>query len=259
MKNEQTFNLGIQSYCLKEINDYDGIANILKTVGMNYLEIYPGHLSYKDSDEKKKQAFKIFEDNNIKINAYGAEFFNNDEKINRKILEFARSYNIDVISAIIEPSSMSLVDDLAKEYNIKLAIHNHGFDYPYAQIKDFKKLFSETSNNIGLCLDTAHLFEVNENPLEAAEIFKDRLYGVHLKEFDFDENNKIKYYPNGLAKDKVIGSGKLDLVSFLQILKEQKYSGFLSLEFENVDANEDHVIKIKENISAYNKALEKTK
>lgn len=259
MKTDSFFKLGIQSYCLKEVLDFSDIIDILKKVGLGFLEIYPGHLSFKDDIKKKKSAFKIFKDNNIKISAYGCEFFNNDINKNSKIFKFANSYEIGLISAIIEPDSMKLVDSLAKEYNIKLAIHNHGFDYPYSQIEDFKKLFSETSEHIGICLDTAHLFEVNEDPVNAVKVLKDRLYGVHLKEFEFDKNGNIVFNSNGLAKDKVIGSEKLDLIKFLQILKNQDFRGFMSLEFEDVGPEKDHVSKIKENVKAFNNAYKQLK
>lgn len=251
---EYKFKLGIQSYCLKEITNFLNIAKILKKVEINYLEIYPGHLSYKDSKEKKDLVFDILNENNIKVNSYGVEFFSSNENNNRKIMEFAKFYDIKTISSMImDQNAIKLIDRLCNEYDIKLAIHNHGFEHPYASINEIKNLFLETSKNIGLCLDTAHLIEVNDDPLEAIKIFKDRLYGIHLKEFDYDKKGNLIIKSDGTPKDTIIGKGKLDLVSFLKLLKDQSFDGFMSLEFEYIDELEDHISKVMENIKEFNK------
>jgi sugar phosphate isomerase/epimerase len=50
------------------------------------------------------------------------------------------------------------------------------------------------------------------------------LYGVHLKDFVFDEK--------GNHRDVIIGKGGLDLPLFVEKLKGISFDGYMSLEYE---------------------------
>jgi sugar phosphate isomerase/epimerase len=54
--------------------------------------------------------------------------------------------------------------------------------------------------------------------------YGDRLYGVHLKDFVFDDQ--------GNHEDVIIGTGGLDLPEFLRRLKGVGFDGYMSIEYE---------------------------
>jgi sugar phosphate isomerase/epimerase len=85
-------------------------------------------------------------------------------------------------------------------------------------------LFHRTSPHVGLCLDTGWMLDSGENPLEVARKFRDRLYGVHMKDFVFDRAGK--------PEDVVTGTGNLDLDGLASFLVEMDFDGYLSIEFE---------------------------
>ena len=68
------------------------------------------------------------------------------------------------------------------------------------------------------------MLDSGEDPLQVAERFKERLYGVHIKDFVFDRDGK--------PRDVVVGTGNLDLQGLMHYLKSIDYQGFVTLEYE---------------------------
>jgi sugar phosphate isomerase/epimerase len=83
-------------------------------------------------------------------------------------------------------------------------------------VKDHHKL-------IGLCNDTGHLIRAEQDPVEACHVFKDRLYGVHFKDF---KRVGEKF------EDCILGEGLLDVDALTKTLMGMNYRGSLSLEYE---------------------------
>ncbi|MDE0043549.1 MAG: TIM barrel protein, partial [Candidatus Poribacteria bacterium] len=62
------------------------------------------------------------------------------------------------------------------------------------------------------------------DPVEMAEKYRDRLHGVHLKDFIFARD--------GHPEDTVIGEGNLRLDALIQLLSDTGYDQFLTIEYE---------------------------
>jgi sugar phosphate isomerase/epimerase len=106
-------------------------------------------------------------------------------------------------------------------------------------------MLEQTSERIGLCLDTAWLLDAGGDPLEALAKFGPRVYGVHLKDFTFDAD--------GNHEDVIIGTGELDLPRFLEELQKMGFDGYMSLEYEG-DADAP-IPSVKECVQALSNAL----
>jgi sugar phosphate isomerase/epimerase len=91
------------------------------------------------------------------------------------------------------------------------------------------QVFKNTSDRIGLCLDTAWAMHAHEDPIAMAEQFGDRLYGLHIKDFVFDRA--------GQHKDVVVGTGNLDLGKLNATLKAVDFDGVAVLEYEGDVSN----------------------
>jgi sugar phosphate isomerase/epimerase len=122
------------------------------------------------------------------------------------------------------PAAFDLADDLAEEYGIKLAIHNHGGRHWLGNSQTLRSILGMTGDQIGLCLDTAWALDAGENPLKMIEEFGPRLYGIHIKDFVFDRARK--------PEDVVVGSGNLDLARLLSTLETANFNGYAVLEYE---------------------------
>jgi inosose dehydratase len=119
---------------------------------------------------------------------------------------------------------LGLVEKKVKEYDIKVAIHNHGPDnklFPspasaYEKIKDLDK-------RIGLCIDVGHTQRSGIDPSDAVEKFADRLLDLHLK----DESSATA---EGTTVE--MGRGVIDLVKLMRTLEKVGYSNIAAFEYE---------------------------
>lgn len=239
------FRLGIQSYCFRKFLALEELVGALKEAGLSYVEIWPRHIPADADPAEQDRALGTLRENGITVDSYGVVRFGADEAANRKVLEFCRKAGVRAVSADPDPDALELAQRLCDEYDINLAVHNHGRKHRYGRCDQLDKLFAETSPRIGLCLDTAWLLDVGEDPVEAAERYGERLYGVHLKDFVFDEE--------GRPEDVIVGTGGLDLPAFMAKLRDLNFSGYLSLEYEGDPENP--LPKVKECIAAVRKVL----
>jgi sugar phosphate isomerase/epimerase len=170
----------------------------------------------------------------VRLAAWGVQGFDADEAKSRKVFEFAKAANVRVISADPAPDSFAVLDKLVEEYNINIAIHNHGPGHRYDKIADITKAIDGHNRRIGVCIDTGHFLR-----------FGDRTYGVHLKD----------------VKDKKtfteIGKGDLRTADFLKELQKAKYNRVIALEYE--EHEKDPAPYIEECLTAVKAAIEKTK
>jgi len=148
----------------------------------------------------------------------------NDEANVRRAFQYAKDCDLPTIVCSPHPDSMSILDKMVKEYDIKIAIHNHGpedkrFPSPY----DVWKAVTPYDKRIGLCIDVGHTARAKVNPAEAILKCRDRLYDLHFKDIESTE-------PNGGTIQA--GRGVLDLSSILQSLMKIKYANLLSVEYE---------------------------
>ena len=219
--------LGAQSYCFRHFKDNATVIAKLKECGLDRIELCGVHADFTD-ESSFDSVIQEYSDAGVTITSIGVQGFKNDDANERKFFEFARRAGAKVISASFDintvPEAFDTASKLADEFDINLAIHNHGgYDW-LGNAPTLRNVFSKTSERIGLCLDTAWALQAGHDPLQFAEEFSSRLYGLHIKDFVFDRAGK--------GEDVVVGTGNLDLPKLFEILKSQNYSGYAVLEYE---------------------------
>ncbi len=134
---------------------------------------------------------------------------------------------------VVEPGQMSIWDnleELVKEYDIKLAVHNHGLGSPYGKPETVKKVLDSRDSRIGVCLDVGH---VTGAGFDAAKVFREyngRVYDIHLKDKKVDEVNGKK-----VINDVMIGTGQANYKALFAELKKAHWDGILAIETDNGD------------------------
>lgn len=230
-------NLGIQSYCFRKFNNTIDIINLCKSIGVEAIELCGIHIDVNNPSDN----VKLYQNNSIKISSYGCHTFGNNEALDQQVMEFAVANNIDAISSNFSLDKLDYMEKLCEKYQVKAAIHNHGRRHILGSVFTLETIFSKTSKNIGLCLDTAWMIDSGEEPCAVAQKFADRLYGLHLKDFIFDRAGK--------PEDVIVGDGNLDLTKLLDFLVSIDYSGYLTLEYEgNPDNPVESLLKCVEKI-----------
>ncbi|MBI4026041.1 MAG: sugar phosphate isomerase/epimerase [Verrucomicrobia bacterium] len=239
--------LGVQSYCFRAFKKNEEVAGLVKKCGLSMIELCAVHLDFTDKT-KWAEVIDLYRSHGIRIGSIGVQRFQNDAKLEKNFFEFVKRAGAKVISADFAidsvPSSYRTAEKLAEEYDVNLAIHNHGGRHWLGAAAMLCNVFANTSPRIGLCLDTAWALDSGEDPIKMAVDFGERLYGVHIKDFVFDRARK--------HRDVVVGSGNLDLKKLLVVLKKSRSCASTVLEYEG-DVN-NPVPALRKCVAAVRKA-----
>lgn len=233
--------VGIQSWCFRGLNGNKGVIAALKECNIGRLEICGIHVDAADKHQVE-EVIGLYKDNNISFNSFGIDLFPNDEAKVKPLFEFAKKTGISALGADPDPDAFGLLESLCNEYSVKLAIHNHGRHHRYGKTSQLKEVFGRTSKNIGLCLDTGWALDAGEDPVRMVDEFSGRLYGIHFKDFNFNES--------GAVLETLLGEGMLDLEGLAAALKKTGFKGFATIEYEGDEDNPvPGIKKCIENIS----------
>lgn len=155
----------------------------------------------------------------------------NDEAKLRKIFDNVRAAGMATMICKPEPAALPLLDKLVKEYDQRLAIHNHGpEDKVFPSPDHVWRAIEPFDARIGFCIDVGHAARAGADPADVLRKYAARLYDVHMK----DSVALV-----GAVKDlpMEIGAGHLDIRGMLRALLDIKYSGVVSFEYEKPTGN----------------------
>jgi sugar phosphate isomerase/epimerase len=214
--------MGIQTYTLRSLSFEKALDTIANDLKLKTVEIFPGHHPGKSPQQVKDMLDK----RNLRCVAYGVVPFKKDADFNRKFFEIGKTLGIRSLSCDPDRDAFDTLDKQVEEYGIAAAIHPHGPGAKWVEIKQIHDAVKDHHKLIGLCNDTGHLIRAGQDPVEACHVFKDRLHGVHFKDF----KRKGKDW-----EDCVLGDGELKVDELTKTLLAMKYDGPLSLEYEGGD------------------------
>lgn len=218
------FQVGIQSYSLRAFG-VDGAIEKVAGLGLHWIEFFRGHFPPTGDREKIREMVDKLAKHEISISAHGVQSFTKNHAENENFFKFAKLAGFKNLSANPSPDSFESLDKLVKQYDLRIAIHNHGPGHQYDKAEDVKKTVGNWDRRIGFCADLGHYIRSGEDPVKVIHTLGDRLYGIHLK--DFDKQAKQ-------AKGVILGKGFLDVEGVFKALKAVKFpaDGALSLEYE---------------------------
>jgi sugar phosphate isomerase/epimerase len=223
------FPVGVQSYSLRNFNVVEAVRHV-QGMGVRYAEFYSKHLALDANDATIQETKKLLADAGIQLAGHGVNGFTKDHAKNEKIFEFAKRAGIRNITADPSPDSFDSLDKLVAQYNIRIAIHNHGPGHRYDKLAQVVKAVRDRHPLIGVCVDTGHVIRTKEDPVKWVRELGPRVFATHIKD-------DIKQ--DGGSQNVVIGKGNLDVVGVFQALKDIKFpaDGDLALEYEANPAN----------------------
>jgi sugar phosphate isomerase/epimerase len=241
--------LGIQIYSLRGF-PVDVALDHTKNLGFEEVEFFSGMFPLTASDEEIQKMVQKVKGLGLRISAHGVNGFTKDAEANRKVFEFAKKAGVKNISAAPTPDSMDSLNDLVKEFDIRIAIHNHGPSDRFNKVVDVLRAIEGRDPRIGACADLGHFIRSGEKPVDVIRALAGRLYGVHLKDFA-----EMKESTRGV----ILGQGHLDCAAVFDAMIQAKFpaDGALSLEYE--ENPKDPIEDIRQCVAAAKTAMTKAK
>lgn len=238
------FRMGLQSYSLRAFG-VEGALQKIQELPLHWVEFFKGHYPVTPDKEKIQAMTDLLKKHDLSISAHGVQGFGADQKANRNMFLFAKWAGIRNISANPTEASFAQLHDLVQEFDIRIAIHNHGPDALYDKAQQTLDAVEKWDKRIGFCADLGHYIRSGEDPVAVVNLLGERLYGVHLK--DFAEKKKKTH-------GVILGKGHLDVEGVFRALKKVNFpnDGALSLEYE--ESKEDPIAEIKECLAVASKA-----
>ncbi len=247
--------LGVQSYTFHRFTFQEAVDKA-QELGLNYMEVYYGQplgkdiegtMDFKMDKATQKEVLKYAKSKGVKIKASGVVICK-DEAEWEQLFQFADAMGIEIITCEPEYKHLKFVDQLANKYKIDVAIHNHPKPSNYWSPELFMKAVDGLSDRIGACADVGHWKRMGIDPVEGLKQYGSRLKSLHFKDI------KEKVEGEAEQHDVIWGTGILPLKDMLEVLKEEKFEGLFSIEYEyNWD---NSVPDIKKNIAYFNQVVD---
>lgn len=227
------FLIGAQSWSFRKFTLIESIAKNA-AAGGTVMELFPGQKISSDTGDA------VFDQNispallekirielarhHIRATAIGVINPGHTEAAWRKTFDVAKSLGVLAINTE-NIGDLDLLEKLAKEYDIKVGIHNPPArpGYNLWNPEYVLGLVKERDPHIGACADTGHWVRSGLKPSDCLRILKGRIVSSHLKDLNaFDPG----------AHDVRYGTGVCDIRGILKEFKAQGFTGPISVEYE---------------------------
>ena len=221
--------LGVASYSMRKF-PLDQTLEMAKTLGVKYMTFKDVHVPRTDPPEVTRTLRAKIEAAGITIMGGGTiDIPNNDPVQIKKEFEYAKNAGFPLIYISPVPEALDTLEHLAKEYDIKVAIHNHGpEDKKWPRPQDAYAALKSRDKRLGLCIDVGHTLRTGTDPVKSCRECRDRLYDMHVKDLAgaTDKESQV-----------AVGRGVIDFPALFRTLIDIGYQGQVGLEYEiNADA-----------------------
>ena len=217
--------LGLASYTFRNFTRAQLIAFMrqLRVTGLNAKDV-KDHLPIDPAAEA--QALADYAAAGIQLHAAGAIYFpkDDDDDIRAKF-DYCKRAGIRVIVAgDPAPATLPRIEKFVKEYDIRIAIHNHGpEDKIFPSPLDVLKAVKDMDPRMGCCIDVGHCVRAGTDVIEAIHAAGPRLFNIHMKDLTSFTSKESQV---------AVGDGKMPIRGIFQALIAIKYPGWVDLEYE---------------------------
>ncbi|MGD0733414.1 MAG: sugar phosphate isomerase/epimerase [Terracidiphilus sp.] len=217
--------LGLASYTFRNFTRAQliGFMKQLYVTDLNCKDT-KDHLPMDPADEAK--ALADYAAAGISLHAAGTIYFQKDEDADiRRKFEYCKRAGIPVIVAgDPTPAILPRIEKFVKEYDIRIAIHNHGpEDKLWPSPLDVLKAVKSLDPRIGCCIDVGHAARAGTDVVQAIHTVGPRLFNMHMKDLtDFKSKES----------QVAVGEGIMPVRGIFEALIATRYKGFVDLEYE---------------------------
>ncbi len=214
--------LGLASYTFHKFGLDETIA-MAQRLGLTNIALKSMHLPLDSSAQEIKAATDKIKQAGLTLYGAGVIYMKTPQEVDQAF-EYAKQAGMGVIIGVPAYNLLERVNKKVQEYDIKLAIHNHGpGDDVYASPTAAYEKVKNLDPRMGLCMDIGHTQRIGEDPAALAEKYQDRLFDVHLKDVTTSTGEGVPLE---------VGRGVIDIPGFLRVLKRINYGGVVAFEYE---------------------------
>ena len=217
--------LGLASYTFRNFSRAQmiGFMKQLKVFALNAKDV-KDHLPLDPQQEAT--ALADYAAAGVRLHAAGAIYFTKDEDADiRSKFEYCKRAGIAVIVAgDPTPETLPRLEKFAKEFDIRIAIHNHGpEDRLWRSPLDVLKAVHGMDPRIGCCIDVGHAARAGTDVVQAIREAGPRLFNLHMKDLTSLQSKESQV---------AVGDGILPVRAMFAALIATRYEGFVDLEYE---------------------------
>ena len=225
----EDFKIGVAGYTYRSY-DIDQTLAFLKSMEVHYMSVKDWWLPL-DSTKEQMDAFKAkCREYDVEPYILGPIYMRSEADVDRAFA-YAERYGSNVFIGVPNYELTDYVIKKVKETGIKVAIHTHGPDgAPFPNIQKVAEVYKDPSLGIGCCMDLGHSVRMGEDIVKDIKKYKAWIYDIHIK----DESEASK-----AGKTWEMGRGVMDFRPIVKVLRQIKYKGVVSLEFEK-NGNNPH-------------------
>lgn len=215
--------LGIASYTFRKF-DQAHLIEFMKELKTPYLNLKDFHLPMTPADQVAPRAAE-YRAAGMTLTAAGTiTFAKDDDDDIRSKFEYVKAAGIPIIVGAPTREVLPRVEKFVKEYDIKLAIHNHGTeDKQWPSPLDVLAAVKNMDPRIGCCIDVGHTMRTGTNPIAAIKKVGPRLFDIHIKDL---ADGKVK------ESQVAVGDGVMPVPGIFKALIDIGYKGNVDLEYE---------------------------
>jgi len=219
----RTLTLGVASYSTRKFT-LDQTLEMAKALGVTSMTFKDVHIPRTGTPDATRALRAKILAAGITVMGGGTITLPNDPAEIRRNFEYAKAAGFPLIFTSPDPAALDTIEQMAKEYDIKVAIHNHGpEDKWWPRPQDAYAAVKSRDSRLGLCIDVGHTLRTGTDPVAACRECKDRLYDMHVKDLAVktDRDSQV-----------AVGRGLIDFPALFRTLLDIGYQGQVGLEYE---------------------------
>jgi sugar phosphate isomerase/epimerase len=221
--------VGLQTWTCRNMK-FDQVVEFAVKHKIKYLQMIGSHMDPNAPAEETKRKKAILDEKGLVCYTFGVAGTSPEKEKNRKLFEFAKLVGCKVI--VVEPKNDAALwdglEELVKEYDIKLAIHNHGRDSVYGTPEKVWSVLKNRDRRIGVCMDVGHITGAGFDAGKAFAEYDGRVYDIHLKDKKIE-----KAAGKDVIIDVMVGTGAANYKGLLAEMKKADWKGVMAMETDN--------------------------
>jgi len=222
-KRDHGLKLGLTTYTLRKFSLDQAIA-MTREAELGYISLKDMHLPLTSTRAERKETAKKVKVAGLTLMGGGVISMKNDEQQIRDAFQYAKDAGMPTIICSPDPAALDLVERLAREFDVRIAIHNHGpGDKLFPSPLDALRATKDRHPLMGICMDVGHTVRNREDPVAAIQQCAPRLYDFHMKDVTAVAGNE---------EPIEVGKGAIDIPAVLKALLRINYSFHVALEYE---------------------------